>query len=142
MIPQGLREGLPGGVPRGWQPWVPRLGFSFTTEVTSVAAWLSEDGALGRAPRHGCCLKPDAKNKTVTLSTSLPVGTLGVSLSSCSVPGSKPTFELSPDEVELGLGKFGGPRPGPACALAFAHILCPWSWCQSSLSRFFLGFFF
>ncbi|XP_034501894.1 triokinase/FMN cyclase isoform X2 [Ailuropoda melanoleuca] len=32
------------------------------------------------------------------------MGTLGVSLSSCSVPGSKPTFELSPDEVELGLG--------------------------------------
>ncbi|KAB0390275.1 hypothetical protein E2I00_001136 [Balaenoptera physalus] len=30
--------------------------------------------------------------------------TLGVSLSSCSVPGSKPTFELSADEVELGLG--------------------------------------
>ncbi|XP_053059062.1 triokinase/FMN cyclase isoform X2 [Acinonyx jubatus] len=32
------------------------------------------------------------------------MGTLGVSLSSCSVPGSRPTFELSPDEVELGLG--------------------------------------
>ncbi|XP_060015009.1 triokinase/FMN cyclase isoform X3 [Lagenorhynchus albirostris] len=35
------------------------------------------------------------------------VGTLGVSLSSCSVPGSKPTFELSADEVELGLGIHG-----------------------------------
>ncbi|XP_077605055.1 triokinase/FMN cyclase isoform X1 [Crocuta crocuta] len=35
------------------------------------------------------------------------MGTLGVSLSSCSVPGSRPTFELSPDEVELGLGIHG-----------------------------------
>ncbi|XP_074228040.1 triokinase/FMN cyclase isoform X4 [Camelus bactrianus] len=34
-------------------------------------------------------------------------GTLGVSLASCSVPGSKPTFELSADEVELGLGIHG-----------------------------------
>ncbi|KAK1335422.1 hypothetical protein QTO34_003208 [Cnephaeus nilssonii] len=35
------------------------------------------------------------------------MGTLGVSLSSCSVPGSRPTFELADDEVELGLGIHG-----------------------------------
>lgn len=35
------------------------------------------------------------------------MGTLGVSLSSCSVPGSRPTFELSASEVELGLGIHG-----------------------------------
>lgn len=35
------------------------------------------------------------------------MGTLGVSLSSCSVPGSKPTFELADDELELGLGIHG-----------------------------------
>ncbi|XP_047373055.1 triokinase/FMN cyclase [Sciurus carolinensis] len=35
------------------------------------------------------------------------MGTLGVSLSSCSVPGSKPTFELAADELELGLGIHG-----------------------------------
>ncbi|MBZ3875960.1 Triokinase/FMN cyclase [Sciurus carolinensis] len=35
------------------------------------------------------------------------MGTLGVSLSSCSVPGSKPTFELATDELELGLGIHG-----------------------------------
>ncbi|XP_073902788.1 triokinase/FMN cyclase [Castor canadensis] len=35
------------------------------------------------------------------------MGTLGVSLSSCSVPGSKPTFELASNEVELGLGIHG-----------------------------------
>lgn len=35
------------------------------------------------------------------------IGTLGVSLASCSVPGSKPTFELAADEMELGLGIHG-----------------------------------
>ncbi|KFO29453.1 Bifunctional ATP-dependent dihydroxyacetone kinase/FAD-AMP lyase (cyclizing) [Fukomys damarensis] len=35
------------------------------------------------------------------------MGTLGVSLSSCSVPGSRPTFELTASEVELGLGIHG-----------------------------------
>ncbi|XP_069479941.1 triokinase/FMN cyclase isoform X3 [Ambystoma mexicanum] len=35
------------------------------------------------------------------------IGTLGVSLSPCSVPGSIPTFHLAPDELELGLGIHG-----------------------------------
>uniref|UniRef100_A0A8B9NGU9 Triokinase/FMN cyclase n=1 Tax=Accipiter nisus TaxID=211598 RepID=A0A8B9NGU9_9AVES len=34
-------------------------------------------------------------------------GTLGLSLSPCSVPGSKPTFRLADDEMELGLGIHG-----------------------------------
>ncbi|KAG9475721.1 hypothetical protein GDO78_003891, partial [Eleutherodactylus coqui] len=34
-------------------------------------------------------------------------GTLGVSLSPCSVPGSGPTFKLGSDEIELGLGIHG-----------------------------------
>ncbi|KAK2525203.1 Tkfc [Columba guinea] len=35
------------------------------------------------------------------------MGTLGLSLSPCSVPGSKPTFHLAEDEMELGLGIHG-----------------------------------
>nr|XP_033783880.1 triokinase/FMN cyclase isoform X2 [Geotrypetes seraphini] len=35
------------------------------------------------------------------------IGTMGVSLSPCSVPGSGPAFHLSPDELELGLGIHG-----------------------------------
>uniref|UniRef100_A0A8B9G5V1 Triokinase/FMN cyclase n=1 Tax=Amazona collaria TaxID=241587 RepID=A0A8B9G5V1_9PSIT len=35
------------------------------------------------------------------------LGTLGLSLSPCSVPGSKPTFQLADDEMELGLGIHG-----------------------------------
>lgn len=38
-------------------------------------------------------------------------GTLGLSLSPCSVPGSKPTFRLADDEMELGLGKEIPPPP-------------------------------
>uniref|UniRef100_A0A452FQE9 Triokinase/FMN cyclase n=1 Tax=Capra hircus TaxID=9925 RepID=A0A452FQE9_CAPHI len=53
------------------------------------------------------------------------MGTLGVSLSSCSVPGSKPTFELAADEVELGLGKLVTPWMAPAdeiVALMLDHM--------------------
>ncbi|KAJ8382151.1 hypothetical protein SKAU_G00029290 [Synaphobranchus kaupii] len=37
------------------------------------------------------------------------IGTLGVSLSPCSVPGCLPSFELPPGEMELGLGIHGEP---------------------------------
>uniref|UniRef100_A0A3Q3FNV2 Triokinase/FMN cyclase n=1 Tax=Labrus bergylta TaxID=56723 RepID=A0A3Q3FNV2_9LABR len=39
----------------------------------------------------------------------LIAGTLGVSLSPCSVPGCLPSFELPPGEMELGLGIHGEP---------------------------------
>lgn len=35
------------------------------------------------------------------------LGTMGICLSPCSVPGSVPTFHLEPDEMELGLGIHG-----------------------------------
>lgn len=52
------------------------------------------------------------------------LGTLGISLSSCSVPGSKPTFELAADEVELGLGKTVATVPLPCLffALSFVYL--------------------
>ncbi|XP_022073254.2 triokinase/FMN cyclase [Acanthochromis polyacanthus] len=37
------------------------------------------------------------------------IGTLGVSLSPCSVPGCLPSFELLPGDMELGLGIHGEP---------------------------------
>lgn len=37
------------------------------------------------------------------------IGTLGVSLSACSIPGKEPMFMLGPDEMELGLGIHGEP---------------------------------
>ncbi|KGL85323.1 Bifunctional ATP-dependent dihydroxyacetone kinase/FAD-AMP lyase (cyclizing), partial [Tinamus guttatus] len=44
--------------------------------------------------------------RTVSSATKA-MGTLGLSLSPCSVPGSKPTFQLAHDEMELGLGIHG-----------------------------------
>ena len=35
------------------------------------------------------------------------IATMSVSLSPCSIPGHKPTFELAEDEMELGLGIHG-----------------------------------
>ncbi|KAK5875562.1 hypothetical protein CesoFtcFv8_026632 [Champsocephalus esox] len=37
------------------------------------------------------------------------IGTLGVSLSPCSVPGSLPSFDLPPGDMEIGLGIHGEP---------------------------------
>uniref|UniRef100_A0A2K5XBJ5 Triokinase/FMN cyclase n=1 Tax=Mandrillus leucophaeus TaxID=9568 RepID=A0A2K5XBJ5_MANLE len=72
-----------------------RRGLCGTVLIHKVA------GALAEA---GVGLEEITKRVNVVAQA---MGTLGVSLSSCSVPGSKPTFELSADEVELGLGIHG-----------------------------------
>uniref|UniRef100_A0A8D1J2D6 Triokinase/FMN cyclase n=1 Tax=Sus scrofa TaxID=9823 RepID=A0A8D1J2D6_PIG len=69
-----------------------RRGLCGTVLIHKVA------GALAEA---GVGLEEIANRVSVVAKA---MGTLGVSLSSCSVPGSRPTFELSADEVELGLG--------------------------------------
>ncbi|KAK2100374.1 hypothetical protein P7K49_021722 [Saguinus oedipus] len=84
-----------------------------------TSVWLQVAGALAEA---GVGLEEITKQVNMVAKA---MGTLGVSLSSCSVPGSKPTFELSADEVELGLGKLVATHPSPACpsALDFAHLM-------------------
>lgn len=72
-----------------------RRGLCGTVLIHKVA------GALAEA---GVGLEEITKRVSVITKT---MGTLGVSLSSCSVPGSKPTFQLAADEVELGLGIHG-----------------------------------
>ncbi|XP_026945712.1 triokinase/FMN cyclase isoform X1 [Sagmatias obliquidens] len=72
-----------------------RRGLCGTVLIHKVAGALAEAGA-------GLEEITDRVSKVAKA-----MGTLGVSLSSCSVPGSKPTFELSADEVELGLGIHG-----------------------------------
>ncbi|XP_075044063.1 triokinase/FMN cyclase isoform X2 [Mixophyes fleayi] len=44
---------------------------------------------------------------SVVNSAAAGIGTLGISLSPCSVPGSGPTFHLAANEIELGLGIHG-----------------------------------
>ncbi|XP_021491728.1 triokinase/FMN cyclase [Meriones unguiculatus] len=72
-----------------------RRGLCGTILIHKVAGALAEEG-VG--------LEEIAKRVNAIAKA---MGTLGVSLSSCSVPGSKPTFELADDELELGLGIHG-----------------------------------
>lgn len=72
-----------------------RRGLCGTVLIHKIAGAMAEDG------------KPleeivDALRKTVKA-----MGTMGVSLSPCSIPGFKPSFQLADDEIELGLGIHG-----------------------------------
>lgn len=72
-----------------------RRGLCGTVLIHKVAGALAEEG-MG--------LEEITKRVSVIAKT---MGTLGVSLSSCSVPGATHTFELAADEIELGLGIHG-----------------------------------
>ncbi|XP_030057006.1 triokinase/FMN cyclase isoform X1 [Microcaecilia unicolor] len=72
-----------------------RRGLCGTVLIHKIA------GALAEA---GKSLDEIVRKVTATLGV---IGTMGVSLSPCSVPGSGPTFHLSSDELELGLGIHG-----------------------------------
>ncbi|XP_072194135.1 triokinase/FMN cyclase isoform X1 [Excalfactoria chinensis] len=72
-----------------------RRGLCGTVLVHKVAGAMAEAGA--------------SLDEIVTRVSAVTkaMGTLGLSLSPCSVPGSKPTFQLANDEMELGLGIHG-----------------------------------
>ncbi|XP_039394428.1 triokinase/FMN cyclase isoform X2 [Mauremys reevesii] len=72
-----------------------RRGLCGTVLIHKVAGALSEAGAS---------LEEIVRRVTAAAGA---MGTLGVSLSPCSVPGSGPTFQLAQDELELGLGIHG-----------------------------------
>ncbi|XP_075611669.1 triokinase/FMN cyclase isoform X1 [Balearica regulorum gibbericeps] len=72
-----------------------RRGLCGTVLVHKVAGALAEAGA-----------SLNEIVEKVSVATKA-MGTLGLSLSPCSVPGSKPTFQLADDEMELGLGIHG-----------------------------------
>ncbi|KAM3857523.1 triokinase/FMN cyclase [Diretmus argenteus] len=74
-----------------------RRGLCGTVFIHKLAGALAEEG---------CPL-----DKIVTTVTEVlkGIGTLGVSLSPCSVPGCLPSFDLPPGDMELGLGIHGEP---------------------------------
>lgn len=75
-----------------------RRGLAGTILVHKVAGALAESGAS---------LK-DVKSQAENVIRS--VGTMGVGLGPCMIPGAdKPGFELKDDEIELGLGIHGEP---------------------------------
>ncbi|NWV10063.1 TKFC cyclase, partial [Ptilonorhynchus violaceus] len=72
-----------------------RRGICGTILIHKVAGALAEAGA-----------SLDEIVEKVTAAAKA-MGTLGLSLSPCSIPGSKPSFRLAEDEMELGLGIHG-----------------------------------
>ncbi|NXY24333.1 TKFC cyclase, partial [Atrichornis clamosus] len=72
-----------------------RRGICGTVLIHKVAGALAEMGA-----------SLDEIVEKVTAAAK-GMGTLGLSLSPCSIPGSKPSFQLAEDEMELGLGIHG-----------------------------------
>ncbi|XP_074555226.1 triokinase/FMN cyclase isoform X2 [Halichoeres trimaculatus] len=74
-----------------------RRGLCGTVFIHKLAGALAEEG---------CSLDQIVSKMTEVLKG---IGTLGVSLSPCSVPGCLPSFELPPGEMELGLGIHGEP---------------------------------
>ncbi|KAM6959779.1 triokinase/FMN cyclase [Tautogolabrus adspersus] len=74
-----------------------RRGLCGTIFIHKLAGALAEEG---------CSLEQIVSKVTEVLKG---IGTLGVSLSPCSVPGCLPSFELPPGQMELGLGIHGEP---------------------------------
>ncbi|XP_075884182.1 triokinase/FMN cyclase [Nelusetta ayraudi] len=74
-----------------------RRGLCGTIFIHKLAGALAEDG---------CSLEEIVETVTEALRG---IGTLGVSLSPCSVPGCLPSFDLPPGAMELGLGIHGEP---------------------------------
>ncbi|NXE67125.1 TKFC cyclase, partial [Calcarius ornatus] len=72
-----------------------RRGICGTILIHKVAGALAEEGA-----------SLDEVEKKAMAAAKV-MGTLGLSLSPCSIPGSKPSFHLAEDEMELGLGIHG-----------------------------------
>uniref|UniRef100_A0A8C4HBI6 Triokinase/FMN cyclase n=1 Tax=Dicentrarchus labrax TaxID=13489 RepID=A0A8C4HBI6_DICLA len=72
-----------------------RRGLCGTIFIHKLAGALAEEG---------CSLDQIVSKVTEVLKG---IGTLGVSLSPCSVPGCLPSFELPPGDMELGLGIHG-----------------------------------
>uniref|UniRef100_A0A8C9WWK3 Triokinase/FMN cyclase n=1 Tax=Sander lucioperca TaxID=283035 RepID=A0A8C9WWK3_SANLU len=85
-----------------------RRGLCGTIFIHKLAGALAEEG---------CPLDQIVSKVTEVLKG---IGTLGVSLSPCSVPGCLPSFDLPPGDMELGLGeggwKDGGEREKVASA--------------------------
>ncbi|XP_013866047.1 triokinase/FMN cyclase [Austrofundulus limnaeus] len=74
-----------------------RRGLCGTVFIHKLAGALAEEG---------CSLDHIVAMVTEVLKG---MGTLGVSLSPCSVPGCRPSFDLPPGDMELGLGIHGEP---------------------------------
>ena len=83
-----------------------------------VAGTLLVHKVAGAAAKEGLSLEQVAEAARATASS---VGTMGVALTGCTLPGAAPNVRLEGDRVEIGLGIHG--EPG-ARQQAWAKVFC------------------
>jgi len=82
-------------------------GSTYTTGRRGVAGTVIVEKIVGAAAETGADL---AACKTLGDRVNAATGSMGVALTSCTVPAAgKPTFELGEDEMEMGVGIHGEP---------------------------------
>jgi len=80
---------------------------TYTTGRRGVAGTLIVEKILGAAAERGDRL---AALKTLGIAVNKATASMGVALSSCTVPAAgKPTFQIGPNEMEVGVGIHGEP---------------------------------
>jgi dihydroxyacetone kinase-like protein len=80
---------------------------TYTTGRRGVAGTLVVEKVVGAAAERG---EPLAALKALGDAVNGATASMGVALSSCTVPAAgKPTFQIGPDEMEMGVGIHGEP---------------------------------
>ena len=80
---------------------------TYTTGRRGVAGTLIVEKIVGAAAERGL---PLAKLKALGEATNKATASMGVALTSCTVPAAgKATFQIGPDEMEMGVGIHGEP---------------------------------
>jgi len=80
---------------------------TYTTGRRGVAGTLITEKVLGAAAERGANL---AQLKDLGDAVNKATASMGVALTSCTVPAAgKPTFQIGPDEMEVGVGIHGEP---------------------------------
>ncbi|HEU4645825.1 MAG TPA: dihydroxyacetone kinase subunit DhaK [Burkholderiales bacterium] len=80
---------------------------TYTTGRRGVAGTLINEKLLGAAAERGASL---AQLKDLGDAVNKATASMGVALTSCTVPAAgKPTFQIGPDEMEVGVGIHGEP---------------------------------
>lgn len=91
------------------------------TGKRGLAGCILLNKCLGSLAKRGCSLS-QVMNYATELTNK--IGTMSVSVTSCNVPGSGTTFELGPDEMELGLGIHGESGILRTKLLASNEVVC------------------
>lgn len=85
--------------------WIPELGSNSMTRGRGIAGTVIVEKVAGALAERSA---PLAECAAVARNTNERTGSIAIALSSCTVPLlGRPTFEIEPDEAELGVGIHG-----------------------------------